>query len=106
VAKKILDAGVLKNVSAIFGLHVVPGISVGDVASRSGPVLAGSGAFEAIISGKGGHAAIPQNSIDPVLAASDVIINLQQLVSREADPLEPQVNFFKSSYEPLIYPYL
>jgi len=53
-------------------------------------MLAGSGGFGAIISGKGGHAAIPQNSIDPVLAASNVIISLQQLVSHERDPLEPR----------------
>jgi len=70
----------------------MPDIPLGEAASRSGPILAGSGTFEAIISGKGGHAAIPQHSIDPVLAASNVIISLQHLVSREADPLDPQVN--------------
>jgi len=101
-AKKILDSGVLENVSAIFGLHVVPSMLVGEVASRSGPMLAGRGAFEAIISGKGGHAALPQHSIDPVLAACNVVLSLQHLVSREADPLEPQVNMVNSSNEPLI----
>lgn len=90
-AKKILDAGVLENVNAIFGLHVAPDLPIGEVASRSGPLLAGSGFFEAVISGKGGHAAIPQHSIDPILAASNVIVSLQHLVSREADPLESQV---------------
>ena len=90
-AKKILDAGVLENVNAIFGLHVSPDLPMGEVASRSGPLLAGSGFFEAVISGKGGHAAIPQHSIDPILAASNVIVSLQHLVSREADPLESQV---------------
>ncbi|KAK7349227.1 hypothetical protein VNO77_06422 [Canavalia gladiata] len=90
-AKKILDAGVLENVSAIFGIHVGPDLPVGQVDSRSGPILAGSGFFEAIISGKGGHAAIPQYNIDPILAASNVIISLQHLVSREADPLDSQV---------------
>jgi IAA-amino acid hydrolase len=53
--------------------------------------MAGSGFFEATISGRGGHAAIPQHSIDPILAASNVIISLQHLVSREADPLDSQV---------------
>uniref|UniRef100_A0A0R0IPJ5 Peptidase M20 dimerisation domain-containing protein n=1 Tax=Glycine max TaxID=3847 RepID=A0A0R0IPJ5_SOYBN len=90
-AKKILDAGALENVAAIFGLHVTPNFPIGEVASRSGPLLAGSGFFEAIISGKGGHAAIPQQSIDPILATSNVIISLQHLVSREADPLDSQV---------------
>ncbi|KAG5008666.1 hypothetical protein GLYMA_07G013200v4 [Glycine max] len=90
-AKKILDAGALDNVTAIFGLHVTPDIPVGEVASRCGPLSAGSGVFEAIIRGKGGHAALPQLSIDPVMAATNVIISLQNLVSREADPLDPQV---------------
>ncbi|CAL5195574.1 unnamed protein product [Lathyrus oleraceus] len=90
-AKKILDAGALENVTAIFGLHIAPELPIGEVASRSGPILAGSGFFEAKISGKGGHAAIPQQAIDPILAASNVIISLQHLVSREADPLDSQV---------------
>jgi acetylornithine deacetylase/succinyl-diaminopimelate desuccinylase-like protein len=66
--------------------------------------LAGSGFFEAKISGKGGHAAIPQQSIDPILAASNVILSLQHLVSREADPLDSQVGFSDSSFSlPIIY---
>ncbi|KAL2338000.1 hypothetical protein Fmac_012446 [Flemingia macrophylla] len=90
-AKRILHGGVLENVTAIFGLHMVPKLPLGEVASRSGPILAGSGFFEAVISGKGGHAAIPQHTIDPILAASNVILSLQHLVSREADPLDPKV---------------
>lgn len=90
-AKQIIDSGVLENVKAIFGLHVDPTLPIGKVASRGGPLLAGSGFFEALISGQGGHAAIPQHSIDPILAASNVIVSLQHLVSREADPLESQV---------------
>lgn len=90
-AKKVLDTGALENVTAIFGLHIAPDLPIGEVASRSGPILAGSGFFEAKISGKGGHAAIPQQSIDPILAASGAIISLQYLVSREADPLDSQV---------------
>ncbi|XP_028756262.1 IAA-amino acid hydrolase ILR1-like 4 [Neltuma alba] len=91
-AQKIIDAGVLENVSAIFGMHVLPNILIGEVGSRSGPLMAGSGSFEAVISGKGGHAALPQHSIDPILAASNVIVSLQHLVSREADPLESKVS--------------
>ncbi|KAH7572192.1 hypothetical protein ACOSP7_015238 [Xanthoceras sorbifolium] len=90
-AKKMLDAGVFKHVEAIFGLHVSSLYQIGTVASRTGPVLAGSGFFEALINGKGGHAAIPQHTIDPILAASNVIVSLQHLVSREADPLDSQV---------------
>ncbi|MBA0576539.1 hypothetical protein Golob_006928 [Gossypium lobatum] len=90
-AKKMLDAGVLDNVDAIFGLHVLHSAPIGTVASKPGPLLAGSGLFDAVISGKGGHAAIPQHSIDPILAASNVVVSLQHLVSREADPLDSQV---------------
>ncbi|CAN8288262.1 unnamed protein product [Cochlearia groenlandica] len=90
-AQKIVEAGVLENVSAIFGLHVTNQLGLGQVSSREGPLLAASGFFEAKISGKGGHAALPQHTIDPILAASNVIVSLQHLVSREADPLDSQV---------------
>lgn len=90
-AKKMVDAGILQNVKAIFGLHVSHELPIAKVSSRPGSLLAGSGFFEAVISGKGGHAAIPQHSIDPILAASNVVVSLQHLVSREADPLDSQV---------------
>ncbi|MCE2055916.1 IAA-amino acid hydrolase ILR1-like 2 [Datura stramonium] len=63
----------------------------GVVASRSGEFLAGCGSFKATIRGKGGHAAIPQDSVDPILAASTSVISLQSIVSRETDPLDSQV---------------
>ena len=87
----MLDAGVLENVDAIFGLHVSARYPIGVVASRPGPISAASSFFEAVINGKGGHAAIPQHTVDPILAASNVIVSLQHLVSREADPLDSQV---------------
>ncbi|MFS7909504.1 putative peptidase M20, bacterial exopeptidase dimerization domain-containing protein [Helianthus anomalus] len=90
-AKVMVDSGYLENVKAIFGLHVSPERPLGQVYSRSGTLMAGSGFFEAVITGKGGHAAIPQHSIDPILAASNVVVSLQHLVSREADPLDSQV---------------
>ncbi|KAG0455135.1 hypothetical protein HPP92_024427 [Vanilla planifolia] len=90
-AKKMIQAGAVDNVDAIFGLHVATDVPIGMVSSRTGAIMAGSGFFEAIISGKGGHAAIPQHTIDPIVAASNVIVSLQHLVSREADPLDSQV---------------
>jgi len=78
-------------------LHVGPNIPLGEVASRSGPMLAGDGFFKAVIKGKGGHAANPQHAIDPILAASNVIVSLQHIVSREADPLDTQVKTCNSS---------
>ncbi|XP_047340482.1 IAA-amino acid hydrolase ILR1-like 4 [Impatiens glandulifera] len=90
-AEKVVNEGILDNVEAIFGLHLFPYLSVGQVASKPGPILAASGEFNAVIKGKGGHAAIPQQAIDPILAASNVIVSLQHLISREADPLDSQV---------------
>lgn len=87
----MIEAGSLDNVEAIFALHSNPLLPLGEVESRPGPLAAGSGIFEAEISGKGGHAAIPQQAIDPILAASNVIVSLQQLVSRESDPLDSLV---------------
>ncbi|OMO91584.1 Peptidase M20 [Corchorus olitorius] len=90
-AKKMIDAGAIENVDAIFGLHLSVRFPSGVVASNPGPVLAASGFFEAVIHGKGGHAALPQHTIDPILAASNVIVSLQHLISRETDPLDSQV---------------
>ncbi|GAB2288096.1 IAA-amino acid hydrolase ILR1-like 1 [Dionaea muscipula] len=93
----MVDAGALENVNAIFGLHVSPNLPIGVAAGRPSPLMAASGTFEAEIKGKGGHAAIPQHTIDPIIAASNVIVSLQHLVSREADPLDSQV--FQTSPE-------
>ncbi|KAF2302464.1 hypothetical protein GH714_036441 [Hevea brasiliensis] len=90
-AKGMIEEGVLDNVEAIFGLHLAQRYPTGVVASRPEEFLAGCGSFKAKISGKGGHAANPQQSIDPILAASASVISLQQIVSRETDPLDSQV---------------
>ncbi|KAH9608839.1 hypothetical protein KSS87_004217 [Heliosperma pusillum] len=90
-AKKVMDEGVLENVEAIFALHVNSMLPVGQVSGRSGPLLAGGGFFEAVIRGKGGHGAIPHHTVDPILAASNVIVSLHHIVSREASPFDTQV---------------
>ncbi|CAI9092830.1 OLC1v1028170C1 [Oldenlandia corymbosa var. corymbosa] len=90
-ANDMIKEGVLNDVSAIFGVHLVSQYPSGVVASRPGEFLAGCGGFKAIIRGKGGHAAAPQSAIDPVLAAATSIISLQNIISRETDPLDSQV---------------
>lgn len=90
-AKDMIKEGVLENISAIFGLHIVHKYASGVAASRPGEFLAGCGSFKAVIKGKGGHAAAPQETIDPILASSTSIISLQNIVSRETDPLDSQV---------------
>uniref|UniRef100_A0A0D9WXA5 Peptidase M20 dimerisation domain-containing protein n=1 Tax=Leersia perrieri TaxID=77586 RepID=A0A0D9WXA5_9ORYZ len=87
----VLQEGVLDDVSAIYGMHVDPALPVGVVAGRPGPFAATSGRFLATITGRGGHAAFPHDSFDPIVAVSSAILSLQQIVSREIDPLQGAV---------------
>lgn len=87
----VLQEGVLDDASAIFGLHVDPALPVGVVSSRPGPFAATSGRFLATVTGKGGHAAMPHESIDPVVAAATTVVSLQKIISREIDPLQGAV---------------
>lgn len=90
----MIKEGALGNAEAIFGMHVDYTIPTGSISSISGPALAAVSFFGARIEGTGGHAAEPHNSVDPVLAASFVILALQNLISREVDPLHGQVCYF------------
>ncbi|GJP61932.1 hypothetical protein CLOP_g19053 [Closterium sp. NIES-67] len=89
--KRMVDGGALRGVSAAFALHVSPKIPAGYVGSRPGMLLAGSGRFNATVWGKGGHAAMPQFTADPILAAAHVVSSLQAIVSRETDPFASRV---------------
>ncbi|XP_031266245.1 IAA-amino acid hydrolase ILR1-like 3 isoform X1 [Pistacia vera] len=90
-AYHMLKEGALDKFQGIFGLHISPEMSTGQIGSRPGTIFAASGRFVAIIKGKGGHAAWPQDSRDPVLAASFAILALQQIISRETNPLVARV---------------
>lgn len=90
-ASYMIKEGALSSAEAIFGMHVNFEIPTGSIASISGPALAAVSFFEARIEGKGGHAAAPHSNVDPIVATSFVILALQNLVSREADPLHSQV---------------
>ena len=85
--------GALDNpaVQRIFGIHVWPYLPAGAVGSRTGVFLAAAGMLEITVNGKGGHAAMPHTTFDPVAAAAKIICELQTIVSRELDPLEPGV---------------
>jgi amidohydrolase len=85
--------GALDNptVQRIFGIHVWPYLPAGAVGSRTGVFLAAAGMLEITVNGKGGHAAMPHTTFDPVSAAAKIICELQTIVSRELDPLEPGV---------------
>ncbi|GMP25063.1 hypothetical protein CsSME_00002108 [Camellia sinensis var. sinensis] len=90
-ASHMIKEGALGDAEAIFGMHTDCTRPTGSIATISGPVLAAVSFFEARIEGKGGHAAEPHTSVDPILAASFTILALQQLISREVDPLQSQV---------------
>ncbi len=81
-AKLIGEAGALEGVEAIFGMHNKPDLPVGTIGLRDGALMASVDRFEIDIIGVGGHAGIPNNSIDPVVIASQVVLGLQTIVSR------------------------
>lgn len=96
-AKKMIEDGALKDVEAIFAVHVSHQHLTGVIGSRPGPLLAGCGIFRAVITGKQGPAGDPHHSVDPILAASAAVISLQGIVSRESNPLDSQVTIFASN---------
>lgn len=92
-ASLMIKEGVLENPrpQAIFGLHVNPQLEAGKLSFRGGKVMASADELYITINGKGGHAAAPHLCTDPVLIASHLVIALQQVISRNRNPLYPSV---------------
>lgn len=90
-APAMMADGVLDGVDEIYGLHVWPMLAVGNFAICPGPALGQPDVFEINISGKGGHAAIPQHTVDPIVIASQYVSMLQSIVGRSVDPLASAV---------------
>ena len=92
-ASILIKEGVLENPApqAIFALHVNPALPVGKLSFRSGMVMASADEIYITIKGKGGHAAAPYLTADTILVASQLVVNLQQVVSRMNDPFNPCV---------------
>lgn len=90
-AKGMIEDGAVRDVEAIFAVHVSHEHPTSVIGSKAGPLLAGCGFFKAVIQGRQGAAGNPHNSVDPILAASAAVISLQNIVSREANPLDSQV---------------
>jgi amidohydrolase len=92
-ALKMIAAGVLETptVQEAIGQHVMPRLPVGKVGIRGGRFMASSDDFTITIHGRGGHAAMPELAVDPVLIAGHLIVALQQVVSRNVDPKIPAV---------------
>ena len=92
-ASLLIKEGVLENPrpDAIFALHVHPDLEVGKLSFRGGMVMASADEIYITIKGKGGHAAAPHLTSDTILAASQLVVNLQQVVSRMNNPFNPSV---------------
>lgn len=90
---RMCEEGALADpgVERVFGLHVWPFLPTGTIGSRSGTFLAATASLAITITGKGGHAAMPNYAIDPVTTSAKVICELQTIISREVDPLQSGV---------------
>jgi amidohydrolase len=87
-AKQMVEEGVMDNVDAIFGLHINSQTPVGKVKFRSGPAMAAVDNLEIKINGKQAHGAYPWSSIDPIVTASQIVMGLQTIVSRNVNITE------------------
>jgi hippurate hydrolase len=92
-ARKMITDGLFERfpVEAVFGMHNMPGIEVGKIALRAGPMMASADFFFITVTGVGAHGAFPHTGIDPVPVAAEIVLALQNIVSRNADPMQSAV---------------
>jgi amidohydrolase len=90
-ARQLVDAGVMDGVDLVVGAHLASMKEVGKVGCPVGPMAAAADTFSAQVRGRGGHAAAPHRTVDPIVVAAQVVTNLQHLVSRGVDPIESAV---------------
>ena len=81
-AAPMIRAGVLANVRSVFGLHVWSQLPLGTLGTRAGAFMSGVNDFHIVVRGKGGHAAMPHECVDPIVTASQIVLALQTAVSR------------------------
>lgn len=93
-AKLMIEEGALEGVDAIFGLHLWQPLATGVVGLVKGAMMAQPDKFTIRIRGKGGHGAMPHQTVDPILVASQAVVNIQSIASRNVDPLKPVVVSF------------
>ncbi|GAA4847000.1 N-acetyl-sulfur-metabolite deacetylase SndB [Paenibacillus vulneris] len=90
-ARAMIEAGALEGVEAIFGMHNKPELPVGTIGLSAGPLMASVDGFKIKVHGKGGHAAVPDAAIDPIVAASAIVGGIQTAVSRNTSPFDRAV---------------
>ncbi len=108
-ASLLIKEGVLHDPQpqAIFGLHVHPGLEIGKLSFRSGPSMASADEIYITVRSKGGHAATPQLTVDTILVASQLVVALQQIISRNKNPFTPSVlsiSSFQGGYTTNVIP--
>ncbi|MEO1611144.1 MAG: M20 aminoacylase family protein, partial [Pseudomonadota bacterium] len=91
--KAMVDDGMMDRfgIEEVYGMHNMPGVPVGEFAIRPGPLLGSSDEYTITIKGKGGHAAMPHETVDPTVAASQIVIAMQTVASRNLDPVHAMV---------------
>ncbi|MFO1192312.1 MAG: M20 aminoacylase family protein [Rhodoferax sp.] len=92
-AKAMMQDGLFERfpVDALYGVHNIPGLPAGHIATRSGGIMASEDNFVITVRGRGGHAARPQMAVDPLVVAAEIILALQTIVARSVDPSDPAV---------------
>lgn len=93
-AKWMIEEGALEGVDAIFGLHLWQALPTGKIGSRKGALMAAADNFSVTVKGRGGHGSMPHQTVDPIFVSSQLVCNVQSIVSRNVDPLKPAVVSF------------
>ncbi len=75
------------GIAEVYGMHNLPGMPVGSFGTRPGPIMAATDEFNITVKGRGGHAALPHKTVDPIVIGAQVVSALQTIVSRVADPI-------------------
>ena len=88
--KIMIEDGMFEDfkIDEVYALHNWPELPLGSFGVNSGPMMAAVDEFDIIVKGRGGHAAIPQLSIDPIIIASQIVISIQTIISRSIDPVD------------------
>jgi amidohydrolase len=90
-AKPMIEDGCLDGVNVIFGTHLWATEKLGKILFKTGPIMAAADRFEIVIKGSGGHGAQPHKTKDAIVAGAQLITDLQQIVSRRVNPIDPAV---------------
>jgi hippurate hydrolase len=90
-AKRMIEDGALEGIDEVYGWHNWPPLPFGQARVAPGPVMAANGEWKATVTGRGGHASMPHQTIDPIAAAASFVVLAQQIVGRQVSPLQPAV---------------